>query len=287
MNSTLDAVIGLLKDTLPVLDWMVRQVNQNAGSLGLSKQIIDILTQDDSSGWAYIYECPEKMKGLLGSLLLGEQRMLALAQENISLNAHALASKKDRLTEEIYELISKGKLGINDDTADLEPENFMARVYTNPEYRTQFVSNFMTYLPHVFQYFSMMTHGFSMSELVQRAKEGSDRAFCMAIQIDRTVLSDIPYFRKRLVEVQLGGEAELKIKIADAMKGRILGHKIRHRKLWLVFAILEDHRMLNMPLVELLEICMELDVHGGISAPNTLGKRRNDYLSKKGRLDEV
>ncbi len=127
-----------------------------------------------------------------------------------------------------------------------------------------------------------MTHGHTMTDLVRMAKEGDDKAFWMAVQIDRTVLFDIPYFSKRLIQVQLGDERDFLKKLSNAMKGRILGHGFPHRKLWLVFAILEDQGSLNMPLDELLNVCIDLGVHGGITDTNTFGKRRIAYISRKG-----
>lgn len=281
-EDSLQTTITFIKKSLPDLDWMISTINQHEGSLGLPQRIIDLFTYDGLSSWAYLYENPAQMQGLLGLQLLGRKRINKLASEVTRLSDESLLEKRTEVTAEILKLAQAGKLDIDDRIKEQKPDDYIEFLYRSPEDRTQFVQAFQSYLPQIFQYLSLMTHGYSMTELVRMAKEGDDTAFCRAVQIDRTVLFDIPYFSHRLTQLQLGDNKTLLKKLANAMKGKILGHTIPHRKLWVVFAILEDGGFLDMPLDQLLDVCIELGVHGGITDTNTFGKRRIAYLSRKG-----
>jgi hypothetical protein len=281
-NDDLKVTLMFIKECFPDLDWMISQINNHEGSLGFPKRFIDLFTYDGLSSWAYLYENPALMRGLVGLELLGRQRIHELAHEIKNLTGQGLLVKRREVTAEILKLVQSGKFDISEEAKEEEQDDYINFLYRSPEHRTQFVQSFQAFLPHVFQYLSLMTHGHTMTDLVRMAKAGDDKAFWMAVQIDRTVLFDIPYFSQRLIQVQLGDERDFLKKLSNAMKGKILGHSFPHRKLWLVFAILEDQGSLNMPLDQLLDVCIDLGVHGGITDTNTFGKRRIAYISRKG-----
>lgn len=191
-NNSLQVITKFIKDSLPDLDWLISMVNQHEGSLGLPQRIIDLLTYDGLSSWAYLYENPAQMQGLIGLQLLGRKRINELASEVTRLSGESLLAKRREVTAEIFKLAQSGKLDIDDRIKEQEPDEYINFLYRSPEDRTQFVQSFQCYLPQIFQYLSLMTHGYSMTELVRMAKEGDDTAFCKAVQIDRTVLFDIP-----------------------------------------------------------------------------------------------
>ena len=284
---TLNATVGLIQDVLPDLDWIMKRIRDNDGALAFPQKLIDLLANDDSISWAHTYEAPNLMKGRISIVVLGEHRVneLALAIENAS--AEVIEEHRKRTVVECYNISQNKGFEPWGNHVELDHDEFINLLQRSLDDRARFIETLTIFLPWVFEYFSLMTHGFLLTDLIARAKAGSDKALCMAIQIDRTVLFDISYFRKRLKELQLGDDRDLLSKVADAMKGKLIGHKITYRKLWLVFAILDDLGYLNISLTELLGICTQLNVHGGITDPNTFGKRRTDYLLKKGTLENI
>lgn len=54
-----------------------------------------------------------------------------------------------------------------------------------------------------------------------------------------------------------------------------MGGKIRYRKLWLTFAILEDEGQLNMPHEQLLDLLEDLGVYGQKFGVEDVGHLRN------------
>ena len=131
----------------------------------------------------------------------------------------------------------------------------------------------------LFNYHSLMFHGKTLFHLVSAAKEGNDKAFCLAIQIDRTILN-LPYFRERLIKSQFTNDQEFLTRLASRLKNPIIRSRIRYRTLWLTFAILEDEGLLELPHEEILDICEDVGVYGkkfGVEDVGHLRKRLNEY----------
>ncbi|NOY73951.1 MAG: hypothetical protein GXP14_16545 [Gammaproteobacteria bacterium] len=135
-------------------------------------------------------------------------------------------------------------------------------------------------LASFFNYLALMIHGRSMCQLITDAKDGDDVAFCLAVQIDRTVLQ-LPCFQKRLLKSQFSDDDVFLEKLASRIRTPILQSKIRYRTLMLTFAILDVANMLyDLPLEKLLDICEAIGVTGGengIDDVDKLAKRRLEY----------
>src|SRR5690606_3116099 len=122
----------------------------------------------------------------------------------------------------------------------------------------------------------LMSFGRTMTTLVRLAAQGNDAAFCQAVQIDKTVLSGIPYFRQRLIRAQIGREPVFLAKLGRAIAGPINRKKFDYPELMLVFAMLDDEGLLDMPTNRLMDICEDLGVYGpefGVEDADSLRKR--------------
>jgi hypothetical protein len=135
-------------------------------------------------------------------------------------------------------------------------------------------------------YFSIMTFGRSICALVKDAKSGDDTALFSAIQIDKTILTSITYFKQRLNRAYLEGDSVFLGKLATAISGKSLGSKMQYPKLMFVFAVLDDEGYLDISLERLMGVCEQLGVYGreyGIVDLDSLRKRRKQYRDKTGR----
>jgi hypothetical protein len=130
-----------------------------------------------------------------------------------------------------------------------------------------------------FDILSLMVHGKSLRQLVTAAKQGDDEAYYLAVQVDRTVLF-LPCFQDRLLQAQMSGDSQFLESLAYRIKNPIIRGKIRRRTLWLLFALLESESQLDMPLRELLELCIQVGAYGkefGVGDENSLAKRKREY----------
>jgi len=130
-----------------------------------------------------------------------------------------------------------------------------------------------------------MTLGESIFDLALQAQNGNDKALFKVVQIDKTALHDMPCIRERITKAQLSSEGEFMRLLSNAIKAPSLRQKVRYPLLMLLFAILDEADLLNMPLDDLMDVCEEAEVYGesfGVFDKDSLRKRRSYYLRNKG-----
>lgn len=144
----------------------------------------------------------------------------------------------------------------------------------------QFVT--MGFLCAFHQSLSVMVHGEKLTSLVKQAIEGNDDAFVKAVQIDRRILTQIPFFRERFERAQFepwGGD--FSDKIAYRLKTPPYRGKIRYKSLWYVFSMLELTGWLDrLTGAELLKVCDEIGLDERfcrIESEKHLVARRREY----------
>jgi len=98
---------------------------------------------------------------------------------------------------------------------------------------------YASFLASFYNYLSLMVHGEKLTALVGQALNGNDEAFVLAVQIDRTVLVGLPYFRDRLIKAQREGHTGFLDALGYRIANPVAKGKIRYRRLWLSFALLE------------------------------------------------
>lgn len=140
----------------------------------------------------------------------------------------------------------------------------------------------LAFLAAFFNTIAIMIHGRKMTDLVQAAEQGDDDAYCLAVQIDRRILSALPYFKERHKKAISGVEIDFLDKLHYRITNPPFRSKIRHKTLWLTFAILDECGYLDGSLKhrEILDICEEAGVGGsqnGIEDVGYLSKRLREY----------
>jgi hypothetical protein len=129
---------------------------------------------------------------------------------------------------------------------------------------------------------SIMVHGERLTALVERAISGDDEAFVLAVQVDRNILTGIPYFRERLSRAQWSGERQFLRLLGYRLGNSILRGKIRYRRLWLALALLDllghlDRSLTAEKLLEILD-AVGVDKHENrIEDVGYLRKRIREY----------
>lgn len=126
--------------------------------------------------------------------------------------------------------------------------------------------------------FSIMVHGRKLTALVKEAEDGDDDAFCLAVQIDKRILSALPYFRERHGKAISRGETDFLDKLHYRLTSPLLRGRIRYRTLWLTLAVMDESGYLDGSLKhrEILDICNEAGVGGYKNRIEDVG-----YLSKR------
>jgi hypothetical protein len=121
------------------------------------------------------------------------------------------------------------------------------------------------FMPSMFNLFAKIVHGKSLFQLVAEAKEDEFQSFLDAIQIDKSILTTIPYFVD--VNHRAADESNLQVQrqIATYRNKPIFQGNIRYLPLWLVFSILDDMMLLEeyeKDLESFAQLCQNLRVYG-------------------------
>lgn len=132
-----------------------------------------------------------------------------------------------------------------------------------------------------FNTLALMVHGSRMTTLVPQAIAGDDNAFLKAIQIDRMLLSNYPYFRDRKLRAQDEGDTEFMMQIAYRETNSPLRGKIQFPALYMLFGVLDTFLILSdLKHREILDICDDAGLdryQNRIEDTGYLGKRLRDY----------
>lgn len=168
--------------------------------------------------------------------------------------------------------------------AEQEAANNYFLALSEDEQRTAVKVNqhfYCFFLSSFFQSLSVMVHGEKLTSLVSQAMSGCDKAFVKAIQIDRRILTEIPYFRERFARSQGDVDLNFSDQIAYRLKNAPYRGRIRYKSLWYTFAILDQSGWLNrLAYREVREICDEVALDGFESRIQTdkhLGRRIREY----------
>ncbi|PHS31146.1 MAG: hypothetical protein COA95_06775 [Methylophaga sp.] len=272
-NRSLEVTLKLLDKILPEIDFLVEHMEKNQGWFNITAflpHLAENIIAWKLPIWSTFYLDEGQLK-TLGMLVLYDIDEL----KSVTPETAAAFHKKSLLDR--LELLDEA-----DDVALPSPEEVTAFLETAEQfeceqYTKQMLIALYAFFTATFNYLSLMTFGKTLCQLVEQAQKDdaeADKALCQAVQIDRTILQ-LPFVHARILKAQLGNDKYFLEQLANHIKRPILSGKIRYRKLWLTFAILEDEGFLDMPQEKLLDILEELGVYGQKFGVEDVGHLRN------------
>lgn len=139
----------------------------------------------------------------------------------------------------------------------------------------------MFILSSFYNYIAIMIHGRKLTQLVREAITGNDNSFCLAVHIDKNILERIPYFKERHQRAFNECDQDFLETVSRWRNKPQLTGKIRHRLLYMLFALLEGTKWLNdLKHRQILDICDQLNLdryEHRIETENALSKRLIEY----------
>lgn len=279
---SLESVVKSLGEGIPDTEWMLREIEKQDGWFRFPPFITNIIRNLKLESYPLLYVSEG---AIAGAMLKGFMSNEELKQLNADLESASL-ERRDELLGQIEEMASGFAEGFHIPRTMAEQEAASeAFLALSPEEQKESVKIsqhfFLSFLPSFHQTLSIMVHGEKLTSLVVQAQAGNDDAFVKAIQIDKRILTEMPYFKTRFARAQDEADSDFLDKVAYRLKAPPYRGKIRHKSLWLTFAILEQTGWLgSLSYSRLLEICDGAGVGGyenRIQSEKHLGSRLREY----------
>ena len=274
-------ISSFLKDAIPEYEELLIFIEENGGWVSPPPKIIESLDRLKAHDYPALYRGE---KTLVNALLLS-----FFAPEEIKELNTKLEQLPDEERSQHAEELIKAMFEASDEMLEHypdTPEKMQAAQDTINQFSIEEQAEaikqaqlmFATFLATFYSTIAMMVHGRKLSALVQAAEDGDDDAFCLAVQIDKRILTTLPYFKTRHEKALLENEPEFLRKLHYRLTSPLLRTPIRYKTLWLTFAILEESGHLDGSLKhrEILDICEEAGVGGYKNRIEEVG-----YLSKR------
>lgn len=275
MSQINKTTLDYLQIVLSEMHGLISDMDRAGGWLALEPRLAQWITRTRLP-WYHLYDDREQLHKLLTHFLLLAERVPKKSSPDNNCRQEFLA-----MLPEMHDAMKDIDALTESDIRDMRTEMLEKVTPLGKDERVKNETNFAmlmaALIANLCNYVSLMVHGRSLCELVTAAKAGDDKAFVLAVQIDRTILN-LPYFQQRLALAQLGKEPEFLSSLAYRLKNPLLSTRREHLKLWLAFAILDDERLLrDMTVDELMVACRAMGAYDGYDA-DSLRKRRHDYL---------
>jgi len=267
---SLGLTFELLEQVLPEVDWLLGHMEESGGWLNFQPEFAENIVAWELPVWSTYYLDQRKLKNLAALCFYDAETLKNISVED---------------APQFVEQIKLDAIDVFGEVDDIEfPESSEIREFletaedsVREQYFKQMIIGIYAFFTTTFNYLSLMTFGKTLCQLIALAQSDeidSDKSLCQAIQIDRTILQ-LPFVQNRILKAQIGSDKAFLEQLGNHIKRPILGKKIRYRKLWLTFAILEDEGFLNIPHEDLLDKLQELGVYGHEFGVEDVGHLRN------------
>lgn len=277
----------ILEKFIPEAQSIVAEMRTEKEGDGFRPKFRQALINLKIQNWAVLYEDPLNELKVKFLIFMTPQEINDLVAQ---LKAMTTAEQQECLTEALE------NAAIEDDDDDIEPMTQAQFDALPDEQRNKLVMQVQQtiafLLPMVFNYLAYIVHGKSMYQLVAEAKAEVRESLLKAIQIDKSVLSTIPYFIEFNRRAADEGLFEVQRQIHTYRQKPIFVSRIRYPSLWLVFAFLDEMNILEEfeeDLEYFAELCQRLRVYGpppeeDVVDVDSFESRLKDYKKTSRRL---
>jgi hypothetical protein len=277
-----EAVVEALMSSIPNAEWLLGQIESEQGWLRFPPYFSNVIANLKLEGYPLLYT---NENAIAAVLLKGYLTDIEIQELNTELEAASVDERTQFLMgfcDGLSDLIEKIEIPKTPEEQTRAKQVFDALSPDEQKESVKFASHFYSFFfASFYQNLSIMVHGEKLTSLVAQAIAGNDNAFVKAVQIDRRILTAIPYFQNRFARAQDEADSNFYDYLSYRLKAAPYRGKIRHKTLWLTFAILDQVGLLNkLPHPELLKICDEAGVGGyknRISDVKNLSKRLAEF----------
>jgi hypothetical protein len=287
-----DSARTFLRSVVPEWEWLIAHIESERGHLRFPSAMSNTIRNLKIENYPLLYEREASIGLIVARALLDEEEIESLEREAKAATPEERGSFICDMAESWGELDVAFEIPKTPAAERRAREAFEA---LSPEERSAAVGMWqrlmMGFLASFYQHLSVMVHGEKLTALVAQAKGGDSTAFAKAVQIDRRILTTIPYFKERYERAGMESDADFLEEVGRRLTAPPYRGKIRHKSLWLTFAILEACGLLaGFEHAKLLDFCDEVGVgrhKNRIDDVKNLSKRLAEYRRFQGRASVV
>lgn len=278
----LDSIVDSLRSGIPDVEWMLGEIESQQGWFRFPPFIAKSIENLKIQSYPILYT---NERAIAAVFLKGFLDDVQIRELNTELEEASLAKRGEFLrgmmvsVGETIDQIEIPKTPAEQAAAhtrflSLPPDEQKETIRVSQHFYAFFLSSF-------FQMLATMVHGEKLTSLVAQAMSGNDDAFVKAVQIDRRILTEIPYFKDRFARSQMDSNQDFSDLISYRLRVAPYRGKIRHKALWYTFSILDQTGLLNtLRHREILDVCDEIGIGGfesRIQSEKHLGDRLREY----------
>ena len=284
LKLSLNYITNFLKEIIPQYEEMLISIEKRGGYLQLPTKVNEVITRLKIDNYPEFYKDETKLANLLVLCSMPAEQLKTAAETINSLTGNAQVAALEDITSQMAQISSE----FFDHIPESEADQLIAQAALNnltqaeqSEAIKQLQISLSAFFATFFNVISMMVHGRKLTDLVPAAETGDDDAYCLAIQIDKRILS-LPYFRERRIKAELEQDLTFLKLLNYRLTNPPLRSKLRYRTLWLTLAFLDmlDYLDGSLSYTELLSLLDEIGIGGyssRIEDENALGKRVREY----------
>lgn len=257
-----ESVISLLSDGVNDAEWMLSQIESDNGWVRFPPYILNLIKNLKIESYPLLYQNENSIVAMLLKGFLSDDEIKDFNNTLESLSPDERGEVLLGFTHGLSEVIDKIEIPktpkqqqeANDRFNSLSKEDQLKSIKISQHFFCSFLASF-------YQMLSIMVHGQKLTDLVSRALAGDDVSFVKAIQIDRRILTTIPYFIDRFTSAQENADSDFLDALSYRLNNPPYRGKVRYKTLWLAFSVLEMAGLLdNLKHKEILDICDEAGV---------------------------
>lgn len=241
---------------MPDVLWLLSQIESEQGWLRFPAYFINLISSLKIEDYPLLYKSENLIYLTFLRAFLEDEEILALDKELKEASAEERGAFLTEFVEGFDQGVQALELPKTPQAQQAAQQRFLALSIEEQIQVTKSARYFYSsFFAGFYQTLSVMVHGEKLSSLVAQAEAGSDTAFVKAVQIDRRILTAIPYFKERFTRAQHENDSDFFDLLSYRLKAPPYKGKIRYKALWLTFSMLDQVQLLNLPHPELLKIC--------------------------------
>lgn len=231
---------GFISSGAPDWEWLLGQMESEGGYLRFPPMVVRAIVNLKIGSYPLLYENEAAIGLIVFRAFMTQEQIIEL---NTQLTEQSPEERGQTLREmcggllEVDQAFELPKTPAAEKRAQAQFDALTKEEQADAVRIAQYF--WMGFLAGFFQNVSVMVHGEKLSSLVLQAKAGNDEAFCKAVQIDKRILTTIPYFKQRFENAALDGDQEFADALAYRLQCAPYKGKIRYKSLWMAFAFLD------------------------------------------------